>query len=107
MLHGGRMYRDKYNEINSIYKNIGREIVKKTYVYLHAHKELLEDSKYRKAYCFARKVEAEYDAIRNDNTVNEELFENSDFIAELYIKTHREELESYRKNADWLADELE
>ena len=73
------MYRDKYNEINSIYKNIGREIVKKTYVYLHAHKELLEDPKYRRAYVYARKVEAEYAALRTNAVVSDDFLQNEDF----------------------------
>lgn len=101
------MFSEKYHDVNSIYMEIGREIVKKTYVYLHAHKELLEDPKYRRAYVYARKVEAEYAALRTNAVVSDDFLQNEDFVTELYIKTHREELESYRKNADWLADELE
>lgn len=101
------MYSDKYYDISRLYERIGREIVKTTYVYLHVHKELQNEPKYKAAYLFVRRVEAEHHAAANDKTVDDDYLRNEDFILELWIKTHADMVDGYRRNADWLADNLE
>ena len=101
------MFSKKYHEILRIYEGIGRKIVKTTYIYLHAHKELQEDPKYRKAYLCAREIQAEFFASRMNKKVDDEYLKNEDFITELYIKTHGEEIEEYRQSVEWFADNIE
>ena len=101
------MYSKKNHEILRLFEGIGREIVRTTYIYLHAHKELQEDPKYRRAYLCAREIEAEFSASGMNEKADEEYLKNEDFITELYIKTHGEEIESYRRNVEWFADNFE
>ena len=101
------MYSEKHYEILRIFEGIGRSIVKYTYIYLHAHKELQEDPKYRRAYLCAREIEAYYSALRNNKAMCDEYLRNEDFITELWIKNYREEVEEYRENAEYFVNNFE